>query len=513
MRDKNANLKKVTKKTKPPKPCGIGESQTITGGISVKIGAAYIRVSTDMQVELSPESQLKAIKEYAKNHDIILSNEFIFQDEGISGRKAEKRPGFMNMIAVAKSKPKPFDVILIWKFSRFARNREDSIVYKSMLRKQCGIEVISISEQLGEDKTSILIEALLEAMDEYYSINLAEEVKRGMSEKVARGGVVSAPPIGYIMGDDKFIPDPERADIIRQVFSRFLEGERSFTIAKWLNSMGITTRNGKTFAKRTVDYILTNPVYTGKHRWNPEGSATSTSVYKTTDKTIIVDGNHEALVSQEDFDKVQEILAEIKKKYPKYISQAPTDYMLKGLIKCHTCGASLTMSTVKCQNSIGLQCVGYVHAKCNVSHYISLKKINAAVIDGLKADMSLPTFIIKRTLPKQDTDVEYLKSQLKKETAKIDRIKAAFENGIDSIEEYKENKARINQSIEAIEAQLAQSDTPKEISVDIRSQISEAYAVATDSTLSEDLKNSFLRDLIDKIVFDSTTKGIEIFYK
>lgn len=154
----------------------------------MKIGAAYIRVSTDMQLELSPESQLKAIRDYAKKNDIILSNEFIFRDEGISGRKAEKRPDFMRMIAVAKSKPKPFDVILIWKFSRFARNREDSIVYKSMLRKQCGIDVISISEQLSEDKTSILIEALLEAMDEYYSINLAEEVKRGMTEKARRVG-------------------------------------------------------------------------------------------------------------------------------------------------------------------------------------------------------------------------------------------------------------------------------------------------------------------------------------
>ena len=82
----------------------------------------------------------------------------------------------MQMIGIAKSKPTPFSSILVWKFSRFARNREDSIVYKSMLRKQCGIDVVSISEQLGEDKTSILIEALLEAMDEYYSINLAEEV-------------------------------------------------------------------------------------------------------------------------------------------------------------------------------------------------------------------------------------------------------------------------------------------------------------------------------------------------
>ena len=82
-------------------------------------------------------------------------------------------------------------MILLWKFSRFARNREDAIVYKSMLRKQLGIEVVSISENVGDDKMSVLIEAMIEAMDEYYSINLAEEVKRGMTEKVSRGEPVT----------------------------------------------------------------------------------------------------------------------------------------------------------------------------------------------------------------------------------------------------------------------------------------------------------------------------------
>ena len=283
----------------------------------MKIGAAYIRVSTDMQLELSPESQLKAIKEYAQRNDIILSNEFIFTYEGISGRKADKRPGFMRMIAAAKSKPKPFDVIMIWKFSRFARNREDSIVYKSMLRKQCGIDVISISEQLGEDKTSILIEALLEAMDEYYSINLAEEVKRGMTEKAMRGGVVSAPPFGYIMGKERFEIDAERAEIVKQIFDRFNSGDGTLSIAKWLNDSGITTKKGKRFANRTIEYILSNPVYIGKMRWNTDGRATATSTYKATENTIIMDGKHDPIISEEVFNKAQEMLAAMKKKYPK----------------------------------------------------------------------------------------------------------------------------------------------------------------------------------------------------
>ena len=153
--------------------------------------AAYIRVSTEDQMEFSPDSQLRSIQAYALNHHIELLPAHIYLDEGISGRNTSKRPAFLQMIADAKRKPHPFDLILLWKFSRFARNRQDSIFYKSMLRRECGIDVISITEPLSPDPTSILIEALLEAMDEYYSVNLAQEVRRGMNEKFRRGGIVS----------------------------------------------------------------------------------------------------------------------------------------------------------------------------------------------------------------------------------------------------------------------------------------------------------------------------------
>ena len=133
----------------------------------MKTAAAYIRVSTEEQTEFSPDSQIKKIREYAKSHDIHIPEEYVFLDEGISGRSAAKRPAFQRMIKMARQTPRPFEVILVWKFSRFARNRQDSILYKSMLRKECGVDVVSITEQLSKEPTAILIEALLEAMDEY----------------------------------------------------------------------------------------------------------------------------------------------------------------------------------------------------------------------------------------------------------------------------------------------------------------------------------------------------------
>ncbi len=118
----------------------------------MKIAACYIRVSTDDQLEYSPDSQLEKIRDFAKRNDMLLPEDNIFlEEDGVSGRKAAKRHEFQRMISMAKCKPKPFDVILVWKFSRFARNREDSIVYKSMLRKQLGIEVISVSYYRGNN--------------------------------------------------------------------------------------------------------------------------------------------------------------------------------------------------------------------------------------------------------------------------------------------------------------------------------------------------------------------------
>ncbi len=142
---------------------------------TVKTGAAYIRVSTDRQEELSPDAQKRLILEYAEKNHILIPPENIYFEKGISGRSVSKRPAFQTMIARAKSKDHPFDVILVWKFSRFARNQEESIVYKSMLQKD-HVEVVSISEPVIEGPFGSLIERIIEWMDEYYSIRLSGEV-------------------------------------------------------------------------------------------------------------------------------------------------------------------------------------------------------------------------------------------------------------------------------------------------------------------------------------------------
>lgn len=472
----------------------------------IKTAAAYIRVSTDDQLEYSPDSQIKKIKEYAKHNDIHISDEFIFLDEGISGRKAEKRPAFMKMIALAKTKPKPFDMILVWKFSRFARNREDSIVYKSMLRKQCGIDVVSISEQIGEDKTSILIEALLEAMDEYYSINLAEEVKRGMNEKFSRGGVVSQPPFGYKMGDDLFVPNEETAPIVKMIFEDYISGMGVRKIATKLNEMGIRSTKGNPFENRTVEYILTNPTYLGKLRRNPNGRD-STDRFHQSEDTVIVDGQHQPIISEELYKKANDRLKEQKKKYVRHAQQKRADFMLRGLCRCSECGSTL----VQAVKGKSLQCHKYARGQCKTSHSVTIEKMNAAVIEKIKSDITQSniTFVARKA---PATEVDNINAVLlEKEYKKLERVKEAFEAGIDTIEEYKMNKTRIQNRIAELETTIPQP-SQEEMIENFKDKAKLVISKISSDNFEEDDKNAMLRELVSHITFDRKKMTIQIAY-
>ena len=271
----------------------------------LKIAAAYIRVSTDDQEEYSPDSQVRLIREYARKNGYLLPEEYVFQDDGISAATARKRPAFNRMIALAKEKERPFDAILVLMFSRFARNREESVLYKGLLRKQ-GISVISVKEPAVDGPFGTLIESIIEWFDEYYLINLSAEVKRGMSEKFLRGEAMGTAPFGYRIdsANKTFTVDPERAEIVCDVFRSYADGAGLRDIAVQLGDAGITTRRGNRPDNRFVEYMLRNPVYIGKIRWTP-GHKTRYSRVHIADGVEVVDGKHPPIVSMDLWEAVQ----------------------------------------------------------------------------------------------------------------------------------------------------------------------------------------------------------------
>lgn len=475
----------------------------------MKIGSAYIRVSTDDQLEYSPDSQIKLIQQFAKKNDIIIPEEFIFVDEGISGKTAQKRPEFNRMIAIAKQKENSFDTILVWKFSRFARNQEESIVYKKMLKK-ANVDVISISEPIADDHFGSLIERIIEWMDEYYVIRLSDEVKRGMTEKATRGEPLCHSAFGYDLKDKKYYINEEQAPIVREIFDRFISGANINQIARYIQDIGVKTNRGNSPDRRFVEYILHNPVYCGKIRWCTDGKMASKRDYYN-ENFIISDGTHEPIITQEIFDKAQEKLQENRKKYRKYQRrEQPVEFMLKGLVKCGNCGATLVHS----QAGNSVQCHNYTSRRgCTISHSISLRKADEIILNALKSACESLEFKIDITTTPVTKTSKNIVSLLNKEKNKLEKIKDAYQSGIDTLEEYKENKAKILETISALQQEL-DAEKPQE-TFDVKKyskKVMNVIKLIESPDVTPQAKNEALRTIISKIVFNKAKSRLDIYF-
>lgn len=475
-----------------------------------KICAAYIRVSTHDQEEYSPESQIKLLRDYAKKNSMILPDEFIFRDDGISGRGVKKRTAFQEMIAVAKSEQKPFSVILVWKFSRFARNQEEAIVYKSMLRKNCGVDVVSITEPIMDGPFGSLIERIIEWQDEYYSINLGTEVRRGMTERASRGLPVSTAPLGYRYENKELVIVPDEADTVRMIYRDFLSGAPIIAIAKKLNAMGIRTKRGGVFENRSVRYILTNPTYVGKIRWCKDG-VNDYHKSEQLDGTLIVDGHHELIIDPHDFDLVQERISEYLRRYKgssKKADREDVTHMLQGLVKCGACGGTLSYT------GTGMNCSQYVHGKCTVSHFVPTDKLELLVIETIKTQLSSLNFILTvREKPQLSVEKDHLRRQLKRENEILHRYKEAYAAGIDTLDEYRTNKTESEKRIAAIKSQLAKSSKPQPVDKKkFAADHMESVSVLSDPNKSSKEKNALLRSFVDKIIFEKNPRRLTIMF-
>ena len=279
----------------------------------------YARYSSDNQREESIEGQIRECTAFAEKNGITILRHYI--DRAFSA-KTDNRPEFQNMIK--DSGKRLFDMIIVWKLDRFARNRYDSARYKAALKKN-GVKVVSATEVISDGAEGIILESVLEGYAEYYSADLSEKVVRGMTENALKskynGGTL---PIGYQIDSDQcFQLDPLTAPFVREAFQRYDEGATMTQIRDWLNGQGVKNTRGQKMTYNSIQHLLNNRRYIGEYTY----------------RDIVVPDAIPAIVPQDLFDRVQEKLAKNKKAPARH--KAEDDYLLTTKLFCGYCGAYL----------------------------------------------------------------------------------------------------------------------------------------------------------------------------
>ncbi len=225
---------------------------------------------------------------------------------------------------IKDSGKKLFDMIIVWKLDRFARNRYDSARYKAALKKN-GIKVVSATEVVSEGAEGIILESVLEGYAEYYSADLSEKVIRGMTDNALKckynGGTL---PIGYLIDDEQYFQiDPLTAPFVLDAFKRYDEGATMTQIRDWLNEQGMRNTRGQRMTYNSVQHLLKNRRYMGEYAY----------------RDIVVPDGIPAIIPKDLFERVQEKLAKNKKAPARH--KAEDDYLLTTKLFCGYCGAYL----------------------------------------------------------------------------------------------------------------------------------------------------------------------------
>jgi DNA invertase Pin-like site-specific DNA recombinase len=379
----------------------------------------YARYSSDAQREESIEGQLRECGEFAerKGYTIVKT----YADRAISGKKADNRPQFMQMIE--DSKQKLFNTVIVWKIDRFSRDKYDSVFYKNALKKN-GVSVISATEPIDDSPEGQLMESIFEGFSAYYIKDLAMKVNRGMTENALKckfnGG---SPTYGYFIDEHKhFQPDPVKALVVADIFRRYSGGESLKSILSSLQGQGLQTGHGKPPTYSFLVNLIKNRRYLGEYRF----------------KDTVVENAFTPLVEPDIFEKCQRRLVENQRR-PAHFKTVADKYLLTGKSYCGYCGTSM------CGES-GKSKTGVIHRyyQCRAAktkRTCDKKRISKDFLETAVTDISMQFFDNAPLLnsvvdncfelqSRKNANLPALESQLEQVNKEIDNVMTAIKQGI-----------------------------------------------------------------------------------
>lgn len=468
--------------------------------------AIYVRVSTLEQADegYSITEQIDKLKKYCDLKDWIVEN--VYQDPGFSGSNL-KRPGMDKLIHSVENNN--VDVVLVYKLDRLSRSQKDTLYLIEDVFQKNNTAFVSLNENF--DTSSPFGRAMIGILAVFAQLEREQIKERMTMGKIGRAKSGKAmswrwAPFGYKYQDDNYIVQPLEATIVKQIFDSYLAGYSITKLKDLLNDEGHIAKDIP-WSYRTIRQTLDNPTYAGYTKY----------------KDQIFEGNHEAIVSKEAFEKVQEELAiRQKKAYERSNNPRPfqAKYMISGLVRCGYCGCSLGihLGTVR---KDGSRSQVYKCATTRKGKNMTQKKAESCIpiryqkndlenavlqaIDEIKFNPKKNTFNTE-----EQNNTKIYEKQLSDLAKKFDKLVTLYIDNYIPLETFEERKGSILSQQESIQSIIdSQTKPPTKLDPADAKTILNSYEGSIFKKNYDDQK-IIVRQLIDHIVV--TQENMQIYW-
>ncbi len=491
--------------------------------------AAYCRVSTEKEAQIdSLEKQIEFFNEFTKKNGYELYK--LYADEGISGKQIKHRKQFQQMMEDAKHKK--FEKVVVKDVSRFARNTVDLLQSVREL-KSYGVQVDFLNNGEVMEGGSEFILTILGAMAQQESANMSKRVKFGKDITAQKGRVPN-----LVFGYDK-IPNErytlkineEEAKIVKEIFESYVyKGIGTTKIAWDLNDRGIRTKKTKSkWVQTSIVRMLKNPIYTGRvtnKKSEVTDFITGTRKDLPEEEWIVVERSEMRIISDELFNRAQEILAQRSNEFKLNNKREKTEYVFSTLIYCKHCGYSFRRIKRKYKED-GPE---YIRWVCSGRNSMGVNHCpNTTVIDEEELLNAIKIYlksIIKnkkdfmKTVEKEfekitklrennERSEESLIKEIEKVTVKKQKYMEMFQNEIINIQELKKYTNPLNEDIARLERELKLITSEIKEKDVLEKELNKTIKTVDDILNNQTITNAMLKTIIDVIEVDSDS-NIEV---
>jgi site-specific DNA recombinase len=486
----------------------------------------YARYSSHNQREESIEAQIRACEEYAKRKNLHIVGHYT--DSAKTGTNSD-RESFLQMID--DSTKGKFKYLIIHKLDRFSRDKFDAVTFKRKLKIN-GVTILSVTENLDDSPESVMLESCLEGMAQYYSLNLAREVMKGMKESAYKcthlGG---RPPLGYDVDPmtKKYVINNAEAAIVRYIFENYKDGVGYNCLLDYLNGMGYKSKCGRSFGKNSLYSILGNEKYVGRFIFNKklekDVSGRRNPQWKPREEWVVVDDGLPAIIDEETFNVVQAKMEDNKKRGGRF--RAKEVYLLSGLIVCGECGAGMFGNTRKCGRNksrySSYKCAHRANHKGCMNKEIRKEYLDNYVLDELYANLfsekSIKNLSImlndynRKKAEEADEETKFASVELEEINGKIGKIiRLVSESGI-SIETVKDELKQLEERKYFVEGYLRDIRLKNNIATISEGTIYELICKSKDFVQTRNIAEcqNFIHSYIEKVIVYN--ERVEVLFK